>query len=173
MATVPIEYLVVAFPDGSISDEIAPELADLVDKKVIRILDIVFITKEVSGDVNVLEFDELGNLVGFAEIDAEVGGLIGPDDLDFVASELDPGSAAAVLLIEDLWAAPWPALWSDPAACCWKEPVSPKTCSSPRSPSWPRRPDRVIAHQNLETSHDTTSVKGPESCDDVVSPAKP
>jgi uncharacterized membrane protein len=106
MATVPIEYLVVAFPDGNISDEIAPELADLVDKKVIRILDIVFITKDASGDVDVLEFDELGNLVGFAEIDGEVGGLIGPDDLDFVASELDPGSAAAVLLIEDLWAAP-------------------------------------------------------------------
>ena len=106
MATAPIEYLVVAFPDGNLSDEIAPELADLVDRKVIRILDIVFVTKEISGDVNVLEFDELGNLVGFAEIDAEVGGLIGPDDLDFVASELDPGSAAAVLLIEDLWAAP-------------------------------------------------------------------
>jgi uncharacterized membrane protein len=105
MATVPIEYLVVAFPDGNISDEIAPELADLVDKKVIRILDVVFITKDAAGDVNVLEFDELGNMVGFAEIDGEVGGLIGPEDLDFVASELDPGSAAAVLLIEDLWAA--------------------------------------------------------------------
>jgi hypothetical protein len=106
MAPAPIEYLVVAFPDGNISDEIAPELADLVDRKVIRILDIVFVTKESSGDVNVLEFDELGNLVGFAAIDGEVGGLIGPDDLDFVASELDPGFAAAVLLIEDLWAAP-------------------------------------------------------------------
>ena len=106
MATAPIEYLVVAFPDGNLSDEIAPELADLVDRKVIRILDIVFVTKEISGDVNVLEFDELGNLVGFAQIDGEVGGLIGPDDLDFVASELEPGSAAAVLLIEDLWAAP-------------------------------------------------------------------
>jgi uncharacterized membrane protein len=106
MANAPIEYLVVAFPDGNLSDEIAPELADLVDRKVIRILDIVFVTKEISGDVNVLEFDELGNLVGFAQIDGEVGGLIGPDDLDFVASELDPGSAAAVLLIEDLWAAP-------------------------------------------------------------------
>ena len=106
MATAPIEYLVVAFPDGNISDEIAPELADLVDRKVIRILDIVFVTKETSGDVNVLEFDELGNLTGFAAIDGEVGGLIGPDDLDFVASELDPGSAAAVLLIEDLWAVP-------------------------------------------------------------------
>jgi len=106
MATAPIEYIVVAFPDGNLSDEIAPELADLVDRKVIRILDIVFVTKEISGDVNVLEFDELGNLVGFAQIDGEVGGLIGPDDLDFVASELEPGSAAAVLLIEDLWAAP-------------------------------------------------------------------
>ena len=105
MAAVPIEYLVVAFPDGNMSDEIAPELADLVDKKVIRILDMVFITKDASGEVNFLEFDELESLAGFAEIDGEVGGLIGPDDLDFVATELDPGSAAAVLLVEDLWAA--------------------------------------------------------------------
>ena len=105
MAVVPIEYLVVAFPDGNISDEIAPELADLVDKKVIRVLDIVFVTKDTSGEIDVLEFDELENIVGFAEIDGEVGGLIGPDDLDFVASELDPGAAAAVLLVEDLWAA--------------------------------------------------------------------
>lgn len=43
MAVVPIEYLVIAFPDGNVSDEIAPELADLVDKKVIRILDMVFV----------------------------------------------------------------------------------------------------------------------------------
>lgn len=106
MATAPIEYLVVAFPGGNISDEIAPELADLVDNKVIRILDIVFVAKDTSGGFDVLEFDELEGLAGFAEIDGEVGGLIGPDDLDFVASELEPGSAAAVLLVEDLWAAP-------------------------------------------------------------------
>jgi hypothetical protein len=106
MASAPIEYLVIAFPDGNVSNEIAPELADLVNQKVIRILDIVFVTKDSSGEVNILEFDELDDLVGFAEIDGEVGGLIGPDDLDFVASELDPGAAAAVLLVADLWAAP-------------------------------------------------------------------
>ena len=100
-----MRFLVLAFPDGNISDEIAPELADLVDKKIIRILDIVFIAKEAAGDVSILEFDELGNLVGFAETDGEVDGLIGPDDLDLVGSELEPG-AAAVLLVEDLWAAP-------------------------------------------------------------------
>jgi hypothetical protein len=108
MATFFVSHLT---PFGSatgtlVNDEIAPELADLVDKKVIRILDLVFVTKDTSGDVNVLEFDELENLVGFAEIDGEVGGLIGPDDLNFVASDLDPGSAAAVLIVEDLWAAP-------------------------------------------------------------------
>jgi Family of unknown function (DUF6325) len=106
MAMGPVEYLVVAFPEGNVSDEIAPELANLVDKKVIRILDAVFVTKDSSGDVTAAEFDELDNLVAFAEIDAEVGGLIGPDDIDFVGEELDPGSAAAVLLVEDLWAAP-------------------------------------------------------------------
>ena len=106
MAVGPVEYLVVAFPDGNVSDEIAPELANLVDKKVIRILDAVFVTKDTFGDVTAAEFEELDNLVGFGEIDAEVGGLIGPDDIGFVGEELDPGSAAAVLLVEDLWAVP-------------------------------------------------------------------
>ena len=51
MTVGPVEYLVFAFPDGNVSDEIAPELGDLVDKKVIRILDAVFITKHSSGEV--------------------------------------------------------------------------------------------------------------------------
>lgn len=104
MATGPVEYLVVAFPDGNINEDIAPELASLVDRKVIRLLDLVFVTKDFEDDVTVLEFDELNNLTGFAEIDAEVGGWIGPDDIDYVAADLDPGSAAAILLVEDLWA---------------------------------------------------------------------
>jgi len=106
MAVGPVEYLVVAFPDGNVSDEITPELANLVNKKLIRILDAVFVTKDTFGDVTAAEFEELDNLVGFGEIDAEVGALIGPDDIGFVGEELDPGSAAAVLLVEDLWAVP-------------------------------------------------------------------
>jgi hypothetical protein len=106
MPTGPVEYLVLAFPDGNVSDEIATEMADLVDKKVIRILDAVEVTKDASGDVAAAEFDDLGDLSAFLEIDAEVGGLIGPDDISFVGAELDPGVTAAVLLVEDLWAAP-------------------------------------------------------------------
>lgn len=105
MSTGPVEYLVAAFPDGNVSNEIAAELADLVDRKVIRILDAVVVTKDTSGDVAAAEFDELGDLSGFMEIDAEVGGLIGPEDISYVGAEIDPGVTAAVLLVEDLWAA--------------------------------------------------------------------
>jgi|GEM_PF-328545 len=104
--TGPVEYLVVGFPDGNVSDDIAPELGKLVGNKTIRILDVVFLTKDTDGNVTVAEVDELDQLAGFVEIDAEVGGLIGPEDIGFVGEELDPGSAAAVLLVEDLWAAP-------------------------------------------------------------------
>jgi len=104
--TGPVEYLVVGFPDGNVSDDLAPELAKLVDNQVIRILDLVFLSKDGAGDVTVTEFDELDQVASFTAIDAEVGGLIGPDDIGFVGEGLDPGSAAAVLLVEDLWAAP-------------------------------------------------------------------
>jgi uncharacterized membrane protein len=105
MATGPVEYLIVAFPNGKVSEEVATELGDLVDRKLIRILDIVFITKDLLGEVSTLEFDELDQVNEWVEIDAEVGGLIGLDDASFAAAELEPGAAAAVLLVEDLWAA--------------------------------------------------------------------
>ncbi len=105
MTTGPVEYLVVGFPDGTVSDDLAPELEKLVDNQTIRILDLVVLTKDDSGDVAVAEFDELDQFADFAEIDAEVGGLISAEDISFVGDDLDPGSAAAVLLVEDLWAA--------------------------------------------------------------------
>jgi Family of unknown function (DUF6325) len=103
--TGPVEYLVVGFPDGTVSDDLAPELAKLVDNQTIRILDLVVLTKNDFGDVAVAEFDELDQFASFTEIDAEVGGLISAEDIDFVGDDLDPGSAAAVLLVEDVWAA--------------------------------------------------------------------
>jgi len=106
MTTGPVEYLVLAFPADTVSADIVPELASLVDKKVIRILDAVIVTKQASGEVFSAELDEIDGLAAFLDIDGEIGGLIGPDDISFVGEDLDPGSSAVVLLIEDLWAAP-------------------------------------------------------------------
>jgi hypothetical protein len=101
----PVEYLVFAFPEGNGGyDEIAPELASLVNKGVISILDMIILTKDTSGEVAFAEFDELEGQAAFMAIDAEVGGLIGEDDIAFLGEGLDPGSAAVVLLVEDRWA---------------------------------------------------------------------
>jgi Family of unknown function (DUF6325) len=106
MTDGPVEYLVFEFPDGNASDEVAHELADLVDKKVIRVLDAVFVTRDAAGEIASAEFDEVDGMAGFLEIDAQVGGLIGSDDVTFVGGDLDPDSSAVLLLVEDLWAAP-------------------------------------------------------------------
>jgi uncharacterized membrane protein len=106
MTTGPVEYLVLAFPDGTVSADIVPELAELIDKKIICILDAVVVTKHGSSEVISTELDEIDALAAFLDLDGEIGGLIGPDDVSFVGEDLDPGSAAVVLLIEDLWAAP-------------------------------------------------------------------
>ena len=98
------------------SGEIAPELADLGGKKVIRILDAVFVTKDTSGDVTA-EFGELGNLAGFVEIDAGTGGPVGPGVISFASA--DPGRA---LPRPCCWwrtcgRRPCPARWTAAAAC--------------------------------------------------------
>ena len=97
-----VEYLVVAFPDGDVNADVVVELALLVEAKVIRVLDAVVITKDASDEVAIAEFDELDGMPRFTE----TGGLIGPEDVSFAGADLNPGASAALLLVEDLWAAP-------------------------------------------------------------------
>jgi hypothetical protein len=106
MAIGPIEYIVVGFPGNQFNGEIAPALADLVDSDTIRILDLVFISKDGEGDVTAFEYDELEELAAFGDLDGEVGGLIGPDDIAHAAEGLEPNSSAALLIWEDKWAIP-------------------------------------------------------------------
>ena len=105
----PVEYIVVSFPGNEFNGRIAPELVALVESGTIRILDLIFIGKDAEGDVLAFEIDELGDMAGFDQLPGEVGGLIGPDDIEFVASQLDPNSSAALLIWEDVWAAPFAA----------------------------------------------------------------
>ncbi len=102
----PVNYLVVGFPGNKFNGDIAPELGKLVDSGLIRILDIVFVAKDTDGDVVVFEYDEHDDLALFAEIDGEAGGLANDDDIGHAASMIDPGNSAALLIWEDVWAAP-------------------------------------------------------------------
>ncbi len=107
MAIGPVEYLVVGFPGNEFSGDLAPELAKLVESGTIRILDLLFVAKDADGSVVSFEFDQLDELAPFADIDAEVGGLATPEDIEHAAALLEPDSSAAVLIWEDCWAAPF------------------------------------------------------------------
>ena len=73
---------------------------------MVRIIDLVFITKDEAGDVLVLEVDEHADLNVFAAIEGEVGGVLGDEDVAHAAEAIEPGSSALLLLWEDTWAAP-------------------------------------------------------------------
>ncbi|WP_280863856.1 MULTISPECIES: DUF6325 family protein [unclassified Streptomyces] len=107
----PIDYLVVEFPGNRMTGEGFPLLVDLVDRGLIRILDLTFIRKDIDGSVTGLE---IGDLTGDGELDLAVfegasSGLLGQDDLVEAAAALEPGNSAGVLIYENLWAAPFAA----------------------------------------------------------------
>ncbi len=107
MTTGPVEYIIVGFPGNKFNGRIAPELIALVESGTVRILDLIFVGKDADGTVVSFEIEELDQLEGFADLDAEVGGLISPEDIEFVAGQLEPNSSAALLIWEDLWAVPF------------------------------------------------------------------
>ncbi len=107
MTIGPVEYIIVGFPGNKFNGKIAPALLDLVQSGTVRILDLIFIGKDEDGSVVSFEVDELEGVAEFIEIDAEVGGLIGESDVAHVANTLEPGNSAALLIWEDVWAAPF------------------------------------------------------------------
>ena len=107
MTRGPVEYIIVGFPGNEFNGEILPELMALVDSGTVRILDLAFIGKDVDGSVVFFEVDELDGVAGFGGLDADVGGLISHEDLQYAAAALEPNSSAALLIWEDVWAAPF------------------------------------------------------------------
>jgi hypothetical protein len=104
----PIDYVVLEWqgqqPD---TGEVQPLLLELVDRGVVRILDIAFVAKNPDGSVSGAELGDLKQVAAaFAEFEGASSGLLGYDDLQKAAAALDPGSSAAVIVWENRWAAP-------------------------------------------------------------------
>jgi uncharacterized membrane protein len=106
----PIDYLLVEWPGRQPNGEVAPHLVDLVDRGLIRILDLALIAKDEDGTVAGIEIADLGD--GGAELSVFEGassGLISDDDLGEAGAALEPGTSAALLVFENTWAAPFAA----------------------------------------------------------------
>jgi len=104
----PIDYIVVEWPGRQPNGEAVPHLIDLVDRGLIRILDLAFIAKDSDGSVAGLEISELAQQIEeFATFSGASSGLLSEEDIAEAAQALEPGTSAALLVYENSWAAPF------------------------------------------------------------------
>ena len=107
----PVDYLVVGFPaeKANLSGEMASELKTLIDDNTIRVLDLVLVMKGDDGSIEASELrDADDSAVGeLRALERDLAVLLAEQDVEEIGASLEPGSAAAVLVWENTWAAPF------------------------------------------------------------------
>ena len=105
----PVDWIVVEFPGSRFNGEIAPALRDLIERDLVRVLDLLVLKKDPDGELEAFELsdldqEEIGELRSY---EAQLAMLLSEDDVAAVAAAVEPGSSAAVLVWENIWAAPF------------------------------------------------------------------
>ena len=101
----PVSYLIVEFPGNKMTGEGFQALIDLVDRGVIRILDLEFVTRRDDGSVAALSLQELDSgEFDLALFEGASSGLLDQSDFDGAKDAISPGSSAGILIFENRWA---------------------------------------------------------------------
>ena len=107
----PIDYLLLEFDPAKATGEAAEALLALVDQGIVRVLDLLVISKDADGAVTAVEITDLDadGPGGFAVFSGARSGLVGDDDVDEAGAAMEPGTAAALIVYENAWAVPFVA----------------------------------------------------------------
>jgi hypothetical protein len=105
----PIDFVLIEFPRDRLTGEASKALLDLVERGVIRLYDLMVISKNEDGSVEALELTDSPETGGFAYFAGARSGLLGNDDLREAASAMEPGTVAALIVYENTWAIPFVA----------------------------------------------------------------
>lgn len=102
----PVDMLALEFQTEKLKGEILPELIDLVEKGIIRLVDLVVILKDEEGNHQALEMEQLAPdiLDVFDPLDLEISGIIQVEDIEAIAAGMENDTTAAILLVENVWA---------------------------------------------------------------------
>jgi len=105
----PVDWLVVEFPGSRFRGEIGPALADLVNRGLIRVLDLLLLKKDEDGTIEAYELSDLdeAEIGELRSYEAELAMLLSAEDVESLAAAVEPGSTAAALVWENTWAAPF------------------------------------------------------------------
>jgi hypothetical protein len=105
----PVDYLVVEFPAGqqNFTGEAAAQLIKLHDAGIIRVMDLIIIGKGADGTVMAQELGDLEDLGELGRIETQLAETLAEQDVLTFGAVMAPGSVGAVLVYENLWAAPF------------------------------------------------------------------
>jgi hypothetical protein len=105
----PVDWIVVEFPGSRFNGQIAPALFDLVERDLIRVLDLLVLKKDADGTLEAFELSDLdeGEIGELRTYESELAMLLSEEDVTSLAAAIEPGSSAAVLVWENSWAAPF------------------------------------------------------------------
>jgi hypothetical protein len=100
----PISYLIVEFPGNKMTGEGFEILIDLVDRGLVRILDLTFVTRDEDGSVRGLQLQEIDSAFDLTVFEGASSGMLDDSDYADAASVITPGSSAGILIFENRWA---------------------------------------------------------------------
>jgi len=106
MSYGPVDFLALEFDNLKLKGEIMPALMELVENKVVRVIDLVVVQKGQDGKYEALEMQQLAPevIAIYDPLMAEISGIIQVEDLDAIAEQMENNTTAAVFLFENLWA---------------------------------------------------------------------
>jgi hypothetical protein len=106
MTLGPLEYIVIGFDGNKFDGSIAREVEKVVEKKIIRLVDVVFVSRDADGSATVVELDAKDDprFATFAPLLADLMGLFTPEDLAEIVDSLPLNTSGLVLLFEHRWA---------------------------------------------------------------------
>jgi Family of unknown function (DUF6325) len=105
----PVDWIVVEFPGSRFNGQIVPALLDLVERDLVRVLDLLVLKKDDDGSLEAFELSDLdeGEIGELRTYESELAMLLSEEDVNSLAAAIEPGSSAGVLVWENTWAAPF------------------------------------------------------------------
>jgi uncharacterized membrane protein len=102
----PLEYVVIRFEGNQFTGQILPELAAVRNQNIIRLIDLLFVSKDSAGRLEVKEISDLNmeEARPYAALVNDIQNLLTNEDVEQAAHDLPNNSSAAILLFEHTWA---------------------------------------------------------------------
>ena len=108
----PVDIVVIGFPPGAPrTGEAIPLFVDLVDRGIVRVIDVLIVEKDAEGVVSGVEIADLDGdgAVDLVVFEGARTGMLGDEDASLAGEALEPGESAVLIAFENAWAGPFAA----------------------------------------------------------------